>query len=296
LYCDRLCRVPSHKILLHNQETVAYYYCYYIYARLDIYKYFQKQGMPQRYPRIKLPSVEHKYQTIQSFRPEEVKEFFSQHFLEMESASASPSPPRTSLPSEEGVRRFSLVQRTFKTRKALRNSKDAAMFREELQLDPKGQLAEMRKSHESHRSETPDDNLELLSLREEVQRLNAQLTHEREAHTRELARLRAQVRSFESKLAQSYTQMDRLLLTMEAREKSVQELLAKNLPENEKDEVDNGEGQEETKPLSLSAPAALSSVSLAAIPSATITATIIPQTLTKTQTLHAISKPNLLSS
>lgn len=202
----------------------------------------------------KLPSVEHKYQTIQSVRPEEVKEFFSQHFLEADGT------PKTSLP-EDGVRRFSLVQRTFKTRKALRNSKDAALFKEEMQsLEGKKILEEMRTSNESQSgSETGStassatrDAIEAISLRDEVTRLNTQLKQEREAHTKELARLRAQVRAFELKLNNTHKQMETLVITMEAREKAVQELLAKTRVVEEEGLHENGEGQEETNKTSSS--------------------------------------------
>jgi len=154
----------------------------------------------------------YKYQTIQSFRPEEVKELLAQHFLDPTVNG------RTSAP-EDGIRRFSLVRSNFKARRAFRNSKDAATLRGMVDDSEGSQNGSTDDLHTYDRSEgeTPQ---------QEVARLRTQLTQERSIHAREMSKMRSQLRAFEAHLAQSVARMGSLLEMIDAREKAVQDLLS----------------------------------------------------------------------
>jgi hypothetical protein len=209
-------------------------------------------GDPSALPRTSsdvfytLPHAEHhKYQTIQSFRPEEVKELLQQHFLDPAANG------RTSAPNEEGVRRFSLVKNNFKVRRAIRNSKDAAMLRGMVdEGTTTSSSAPTEPNHfakldtapdEAHRHPLMMDQEEVeLDAAHEIARLRAQLVHERTIYTREMARMRAQVRAFEAHLAQTVARMGSLLEMVDAREKAVQDLLLKNI-----DNVEDGDRENE---------------------------------------------------
>jgi hypothetical protein len=177
-----------------------------------------------------LPHAEHhKYQTIQSFRPEEVKELLSQHFLDPAANG------RTSVPNEDGVRRFSLVKNNFKVRRAIRNSKDAAMLRgmveegvdtAKMSSVPEGNHFLIPDEAQKHASSDISDGE--LDAAHEIARLRAQLVHERTIYTREMARMRAQLHAFETHLAQTVVRMGSLLEIVDSREHTVQELLMKN--------------------------------------------------------------------
>jgi len=194
-------------------------------------------------------SEHHKYQTIQSFRPEEVKELLSQHFLE------SPVNGRTSAPNEEGVRRFSLVKNNFKVRRAIRNSKDAAMLRGMVDDAEVGKASSAPDSNhflkldpdEAQRHALNDNSDGELDAAHEIARLRAQLVHERTIYTREMARMRAQLRAFESHLAQTVARMGNLLEMVDSREHAVQELVDHNLGEKDTQEKEKEREKEKNE-------------------------------------------------
>eukprot|EP00026_Physarum_polycephalum_P013195 Phypoly_transcript_13572.p1 GENE.Phypoly_transcript_13572~~Phypoly_transcript_13572.p1 ORF type:complete len:244 (+),score=43.47 Phypoly_transcript_13572:272-1003(+) len=186
---------------------------------------------------ISLPHSEHhKYQTIQSFRSEEVKELLSGIYDPAVNG-------KTSAPNEEGIRRFSLVKNNFKARRAFRNSKDAAMLRgmdEGEGVKPssapdnnhflKAEPDEAQKHAVTYHSDGEHDTAH------EISRLRAQLVHERTIYTREMARMRAQLRAFETHLTQTVMRMGSLLEMVDSREHAVQELLAKSMLDGEHEE------------------------------------------------------------
>jgi len=198
----------------------------------------------------------YKYQTIQSFRPDEVKELLTQHFARIRQETQGDQSTKQGglFLSEDGRRRFSLVRSNFRNvrRSVKTNSpetqkrdqeRDRVSFKEDVKVtgreksdsvcsrDKSDSVGSRDESQVSGDERSPRDIDELSQVAHELEekdkliaQLKEQLTRERAIFTDELNRLREKQKRFKMKMQKQQEKLDSLLVLVETRERAVQQL------------------------------------------------------------------------
>jgi len=194
----------------------------------------------------------YKYQTIQSFRPDEVKELLNQHFarIRQETTGGDNSIKHGAHPgvfSEDGRRRFSLVRSNFRNaRRSVKlndspetRTRDRVGSKDDLKAvgreksDSTGsrediQILQMGSGNDSPRVAGDFEEISLAQELEEkdkvIAELKEQLERERVIFSDELNRLREKQKRFKLKMLKQQEKLDSLLVLVETRERAIQQL------------------------------------------------------------------------
>jgi hypothetical protein len=199
----------------------------------------------------------HKYQTIQSFRPEEVKELLAQHFMKLnhdQVQQQTATRQSGSMSSEEGRRKFFLMRGGRRSGPVSGELVDGDMLVDEqgnglrafaaLKQDTihartslKVDDDQMSNSSDTSASSSSKDLSKRLSRKDTyflsnhatsaekdklIADLRDQLSRERRIYAEELNRMRAKQKKLKAKMSAQQEKLDQQLMMLENRERAVQ--------------------------------------------------------------------------